>query len=155
MKIQGHLLLTIAFFVFFGLSWQARGALISECGTYEVEGYYTRIKSRLHGGQTKDVILIERGSNSEIRFFPENSESSLNALIPETHRGVNFRLRLKFASACFYDCTGQLIEVVEPLKPYEIPRPFLSPRPVPIKGTEVKCAPGTLAAPRDLPAMGK
>lgn len=118
---------------------QAR--LINKCGTYYAEGYYTEIESPLHNRQKKKVILLERGSNSEIKFFVSNPD--IQKLIPYSHLGVNFKLKLKFESSCFYACDGKIIEVMEPLDPFRSPKPFLNPRPTPIAGTEVKCKPNS------------
>jgi hypothetical protein len=114
---------------------QAR--LINKCGTYYAEGYYTEIESTLHSRQKKKVILLERGSNSEIRFFISNPD--IQKLIPDSHLGVNFKLKLKFESSCFYACEGKIVEVIQPLDPFQSPKPFLYPRPTPIAGTEVQC----------------
>lgn len=119
----------------------ANARLIDKCGTYYAEGYYTEIESNLHNGQKKRVILLERGSNSEIKFYISNSNISKS--IPDTHLGVNFKLKLLFTSSCWYACEGNVVEAIEPLDPYQSPRPFLFPRPHPIKGTEIECKPNT------------
>lgn len=118
---------------------QAR--LINKCGTYYAEGYYTEIESNLHNRQKKKVVLLERGTNSEIKFFISNGD--IQKLIPDTHLGVNFKLKINFESSCYYACEGKIIEVIEPLEPYQNPKPFLNPRPSPMSGTEVKCKPNS------------
>jgi hypothetical protein len=118
---------------------QAR--LINKCGTYYAEGYYTEVESPLHNGQKKKVILLERGTNSEIRFFISNPE--FQKLIPNSHLGVNFKLKLTFESSCFYACEGRIAEVIEPIDPFQEPKSFLYPRPSPIKNTEVLCKPNS------------
>lgn len=119
---------------------QAR--LINKCGAYYVEGYYTEIESPLHNRQKKKVILLERGSNSEIKFFISNPD--IQKLIPDSHLGVNFKLKLIFQSSCFYACEGKIVEVIEPLDPFQSPKPFIYPRPAPIAGAEVKCKPNSI-----------
>lgn len=119
----------------FPLLGEAR--IINKCGTYYAEGYYTEIVSNLHNQQKKRVILLDRGTNSEIRFFIENSD--IQKLIPDTHLGVNFKLKLTFESSCFYACEGKVVEVIEPLEPFQDPKVFLSNHPSPIAGTEFKC----------------
>lgn len=114
---------------------------IDKCGTYLAEGYYTEIKSNPHGKEKRRVVVLERGSNSEIRFYISNT--NIKKLIPDTHLGVNFRMKLKFASSCWYLCEGEVIEVIEPLDPTQEPRQFLFPRPTPIKGSEIKCQPNS------------
>ncbi|MCK5072558.1 MAG: hypothetical protein KAQ98_03970 [Bacteriovoracaceae bacterium] len=115
----------------------AKAKIIDKCGTYYADGYYTEIKSVPHNRETKRVILLERGTDSEIRFYINNK--NLKKLIPDTHLGVNFKLKLKFTSQCWYHCEGSIVEVIKPLDPFTPPRPFLFPRPKPIEKTEVKC----------------
>lgn len=117
------------------LTSQAR--LIDKCGIYNAEGFYTQIESVLHTNQKKSVILLDRGSRSEIKFYISNDD--IQKLIPNTHLGVNFKLKLSFESSCYYACEGKIIEVLEPLDPFENPKSFLNPRPSPIAGTEFKC----------------
>lgn len=119
----------------------AQARLISKCGTYYAEGFYTEIESTLHNREKKKVILLERGSNSEIKFFISNP--NVSTLIPDTHIGVNFKLKLKFVSSCYYHCEGEIVEVLEPIDPFEAPKAFLYPRPTPIKGTEIACLPNS------------
>lgn len=119
----------------------AQARVINKCGTYYAEGYYTEIESNLHNREKKRVILLERGSNSEIKFFISNP--NISSLIPDTHLGVNFKLKLKFISSCYYHCEGEIVEVLEPIDPFEPPRAFLNPRPSPIKGTEIACLPNS------------
>jgi hypothetical protein len=118
---------------------QAR--LIDKCGTYYAEGYYTEIESPLHNRQRNKVILLGRGSHSEIRFFISNPD--IQKLIPDSHIGVNFKLKLIFESSCFYACEGKIAEVIEPIDPFQEPKSFLYPRPFPLKNTEVRCKPNS------------
>jgi hypothetical protein len=132
----------MVFFVLFILAIRSEAKAINKCGTYQAEGYYTEIVSNFHDKKRKKVILLDRGTNSEIKFFVLNSD--IDKLIPITHLGVNFKLKLNFASSCSYACEGKIIEVIQPLSPLENPKPFLSPRPNPIKRTEVKCKPNSI-----------
>ena len=125
------------FLILFLMPLVAQARLINKCGTYYAEGYYTEIESPLHNRQKKRVILLERGSNSEIKFFISNPD--IQKLIPDNHLGVNFKLKLKFESSCFYACEGIVVEVIEPLDPFQAPQSFLFPRPTPLKGAEVQC----------------
>lgn len=117
----------------------AQARLINKCGLYSADGYYTEIESNLHNRQKKRVILLERGSNSEITFYISNPD--ITKLIPDTHLGVNFKLKLRFTSSCWYHCEGEVVEVMEPIDPFETSKSFLFPRPIPIKGTESICQP--------------
>jgi hypothetical protein len=128
-------------FLLFLMPLISEARLINKCGTYYAEGYYTEIESNLHSRQKKKVILLERGTNSEIKFFISNSD--IQKLIPDTHIGVNFKLKINFDSSCFYACEGKIVEVIEPIDPFQEPKPFLNPRPSPINGTEVKCKPNS------------
>jgi hypothetical protein len=127
--------------LFFLIPAVVEARVIDKCGTYYAEGYYTEIKSTLHNGQKKKVVLLERGSNSEIKFFVSNTD--IQKLIPDSHLGVNFKLKINFESSCFYACEGRVIEVIEPLDPVQSPKPFLYPRPTPIAGTGVQCKPNS------------
>ena len=115
--------------------------LINKCGTYYAEGYYTEIESPLHHNQKKKAVLLERNSNSEIKFFVSNQD--IQKLIPDSHIGVNFKMKLNFESSCFYACEGKIIEVIEPLDPFQSTKPFLFPHPSPLNGTEVQCKPNS------------
>lgn len=119
----------------------AQARLMSKCGIYYAEGYYTEVESHVHGREKKKVILLERGSMSEINFYI--SDANISKLIPDTHVGVNFKLKLKFISSCDYHCEGEIVEVLEPIDPFEAPKAFLYPRPNPIKGTEIACRPNS------------
>jgi len=114
-----------------------KSKLIDRCGNYYVEGYYTKIKSALHDWKNKRVVLIERGTNSEIKFYPQNK--NLEKLIPDTLIGVSFKLELKFSSSCWYHCEGEIVKIIAPLEPFTSTQSFLFPKPKPIKGTEKKC----------------
>ncbi len=133
----------IKFFLVFILIMPAvsQARLINKCGTYYAEGYYTEIESPLHNKQKKKVILLGRGSDSEIKFFISNPD--IQKLIPDSHLGVNFKLKLNFESSCFYACEGKIAEVIEPMDPFQEPKSFLYPRPSPIKNSEVRCKPNS------------
>ena len=127
--------------------------MVNKCGTYYAEGYYTEITSALHGQQKKRVILLDRGTNSEIKFFISNND--IQKLIPDSHLGVNFKLKLIFESSCFYACEGKIAEVIEPMEPFQAPKVFLSPRPSPIVGTEFKCKPNSFEDEREPSSVKK
>ena len=115
--------------------------LIDRCGVYLAEGYYTEIRSHFHQGKKKRVILLDRGSNSEIKFFVMNQDMS--KLIPDTYLGVNLKLKLKFVSSCWHHCEGEVIEILEAIDPFEVPKSFLFPKPNPIRGTNIPCKPNS------------
>lgn len=118
-------------------SFSSYAELVEKCGNYIAEGYYTEIKSSLHDESKKRVIILNRGSQSEIKFYITNKK--MDKLIPDTHLGVNFKLKLKFISKCWYHCEGSLEEVIRPLEPFDHPKLFTYPRPELISGTETKC----------------
>lgn len=115
---------------------------IKKCGVYRAEGYYTRIKSVLHNLQMKDVIILNRGSDSEIIFYIHNK--NLKKLIPKSHLGVNFKLELSFISQCHYRCEGKIKKVIGPIDPFQEPKQFTYPIPTPLKGTGINCKKSSL-----------
>lgn len=121
--------------IFFQTS--AISKVIDRCGIYQAQGYYTEIESVPHNKAKKKVILVERGTDSEITFYINNKK--LPDLLPETHLGVNFSLKLKIVSSCWFHCEGEVVEVFGPLDPTAKPAIFLFPRPNLIPGTELKC----------------
>ena len=104
----------------FALNLEAKP--IKTCGVYYAEGFYTEIESPLHKGAKKRVILLDRNSASEIRFFITNK--NITKLLSDDLLGTNFKLELKFNSSCFYDCEGEIAKVIGPLDLPQEPKPL-------------------------------
>ena len=95
---------------------------VEECGIYPVEGYYAEINSPEHERVIKPVLLLNRGSDSEVRVYLLNT--NLDKLIPRSHLGAKFKINLEFVSQCLYRCEGRIVKVIAPLDPFEEAKHF-------------------------------
>lgn len=124
--------LFLVFFVLLTSHLHARP--LDKCGVYDVDAYYLTPAENKEG---KAVFLLNRDSESEIRFYVKNP--NIAEIIPDSFVGVNFRLKLRFTVSCYYHCEGRIEEVLGPLDPFQYPRLFFHSRQDPIAGTEIKC----------------
>ena len=129
------------------VSNESIGQIIENCGTYSVQGYYTEIPSLNSKGAKQPVILIERDSQSEIKFVVTNldkdtklaKKDSRIGRIQDLVVGLNYNFKIKFITACWYHCEGEIVEIGEVLDQGIEPEPFLFPYPRPLAGTNIKC----------------
>lgn len=123
----------IAFCV--GLTAPALADSITECGTYEMEGYFVHPADDLN--KETVAIVVEKGTLSETTIV-------LGAYDEAKHRdlvGTKVHARVRIEQRCVEShCTGDLLEL-DSLAPFARPRPFFSPRPEPTEAVKCRRAP--------------
>ena len=86
---------------------------IKDCGEYSLTGYFEVIKSAEHNQKKKNVFLLNKGTNSEIKIYFEKD------IPPENLKGVKSILKINILSECLYLCEGKFISVEKVLDPFD------------------------------------
>lgn len=125
-----RLFITSLFFI--SINIQAK--IINECGLYYVEGTYVE---RVKKGKNKRLILLNKGTNSEIRFYIKNK--NIEKILPHTLLDSKLRLILNFQKKCWFSCKGEVSMLLRVMPPFDAAQVYLNSRPRPISGQMKKC----------------
>ncbi|MBF0362939.1 MAG: hypothetical protein HQK49_18110 [Oligoflexia bacterium] len=82
---------------------------INNCGTYTVEGRYTIKKNP--SGITQPVILLEKGSDSEITLYLDNP--NITKVISDKYMDTNIKLKVKITTSCWFKCRATALHFIE------------------------------------------
>ena len=104
--------LLIFSFLFLAAS-PAHAWIVSECGEYDVQGYFDIVAGR---GQ----LVLNEGTETAMTI-------KLGTVDPSRYRHqvrTNIEARIEFTARCNFDCVGELVAIRSSLDPFENPRHF-------------------------------